>query len=131
MAQDTGYSGLLTGQIARVMFAIPFAAFAAFHFRHAEKMQSVVPDWIVGSPTLWVYATGAVLALGAFCFLTGAFTYQAGLAVGTMLLVFAFLLHFPKAMSAGLTEPSDSMLNFLKDFALAGAAYYIGGRASY
>ena len=131
MADNRGYTGLITGDLSRYMFALPLGVFGAFHFINAKNMVSQVPNWAPGNPVLWVYVSGAILAFGCLSFITGKYTYQAGVAVGTMLLGFAVLLHLPKAMSAGITVPSDHMTHFLKDFALASAAYFIAGRATY
>ncbi len=122
--------GLVTGRLARILFALPFGVFGAFHWMGASKMVGMVPNWVPGPAVMWIYATGAVLVMGCLCFITGKFTLWAGIALGSMLLVFALTIHLPTVMSAGGMEKQVAMLNMLKDIALAGAAYSMGGEAA-
>lgn len=131
MSQGSGFMGLLTGTLSRFIFALPFGAFGVFHFLGAKNMTFMVPAYIPGPPLVWVYITGGALVLACLSFITGQYTYLTGIGLGVMLLVFAFTVHLPVAMKGVGAAQVAGQVSMLKDVALAGAAFYMAGRAAY
>ncbi|RMH62758.1 MAG: DoxX family protein [Calditrichaeota bacterium] len=109
---------VLTGTVARYMFALPFAIFGLFHFMNAGAMAGMVP---IPGGVFWVYLTGLALILASVSILINKQAKLATLLLGCMVLLFALLIHLPGAMHPDTM--AMSMPNFLKDTALAGAAW--------
>lgn len=49
--------------VARILFALPFIVFGAFHLLGADKMAASVPAWLPGG-VLWIYITGLAQIAG-------------------------------------------------------------------
>lgn len=103
--------------LGRYLFAIPFLAFAIFHFMGAKDMAGMVP---IPGGVIWVYITGAGLLLAPISMLIGKYDKLAAALLGLMLLIFALSIHLPGAMAE---NGQMSMMSLLKDLMLAGAAW--------
>lgn len=117
---------LLTNTIARILFAVPFAIFGAFHFMAGPKMGGMVPSWIPGG-VFWVYLTGVAMIVAAVAILLKREARLACYGLAAMLGVFVLTVHLP-----GLANPDENMMMMamvalLKDTALAGAALGFAG----
>ena len=97
--------------LGKYLYAIPFAIFGVFHFAGAESMAAMAPGGVV-----MVYFTGLALLASAVSMLIGKYDKLATTLLGVMLILFAAILHSGSAMAGDAT-------NFLKDIALAGAAW--------
>lgn len=95
----------------KYMYAIPFAIFGIFHFAAADSMAQMA----FGSPIL-VYITGAALIAASVSILIGKMDKLGATLLGVFLILMALIVHREAAMSGDMT-------NFLKDLALAGAAW--------
>ena len=116
-ADATGFERILSGPVARWLFAVPFALFALMHFAFGSQMAGMVP---VPGGIFWVYLTGVALIGGAVSVVTGKLLRVVGPLLALMLLGFVALIHAP-----GLTNEATmqmSMTSMLKDLALAGGA---------
>ncbi len=102
------------------MYAGPMAMFGIFHFMGAESMTGMVPDFIP-APIVFVYLTGVALILAAVAIVLGKKARLATQLLGLMLALFAVLIHLPGFVNQ---DPVGSSM-FLKDIALAGAAWYM------
>jgi putative oxidoreductase len=99
--------------LGRYLFAIPFLAFAAFHFMGANDMVGMVP---IPGGVIWVYITGLGLLLAPIAMLIGKYDKLAAALLGLMLLIFALSIHLPNALNG---DPGG----MLKDLMLAGGAW--------
>jgi len=91
-------------------------------------MSNAIPSFIPGA-IFWVYLTGMALILAAISFIINKQVRVAGLLLGTLLLIFAFLVHLPGMIHA--TEDImkwQSMGDMLRDLAMAASAFYIGSK---
>ena len=109
----------ITG-LGKYLFALPFLGFGAGHFMNADAMAGMAPGGKV-----MVYVTGIALVLAAISMLIGKMDKLATALLGLMLLLFAFMLHMPGMMDGEAAEMAKqaAMSNFMKDVALAGAAW--------
>lgn len=101
--------------IARFLFAIPFAVFGLFHFLSADQMAGMVP---IPGGAIWVYITGLCLLAASISFVIKKKVKLAGTLLAVMLIVFVALIHIP-AVIAG---DQMAMSGVLKDLSLAGGA---------
>lgn len=115
---------LLTGRIARYLYALPFGIFGIIHLANAGGMAGMVP---IPGGIFWIYLTGFAHLAACISFIIETKTRLAGLLLGIMLLIFALSIHLPGAMGGG-QGATASTTNLLKDIALAGAAWFIAGQ---
>jgi len=116
---------LLTGLIARIVFAVPFLIFGIFHMINAKAMGGMVPGSFPLSGEIWVYITGVALIGAALAMLTGFKGELAALLLALMLFLFILFVHLP-----GLSVPAKkgmAMVSILKDAALIGGCLMIAG----
>lgn len=108
---------VLTGKVARVAFALPFAVFGLFHFLNANAMAGAVP---VPGGVFWIYFTGAALIAGSIGILTGILGRLAAFGLAALLTLFIVGVHVP-----GLSNPAMQQMaiaGLLKDISLVGGA---------
>ncbi len=111
-------STLLTA--GRMLYAIPFAIFSLFHFMNAEGMSGMVP---VPGGIFWVYLTGVAMLAAAVSIIIKKKSALATLLLGILLIVYALSIQLPMVLGGN----EMAMGQVLKDFALAGAAFYYSG----
>jgi uncharacterized membrane protein YphA (DoxX/SURF4 family) len=107
----------VTGKLARVAFALPFAIFGLFHFLNASAMAGMVP---VPGGVFWIYFTGAALIAASIGIMTGILGRLAALGLAALLATFIVGIHVP-----GLSNPQMqqmAMMGLLKDISLLGGA---------
>ena len=114
---------LLPTKFAEIIFALILLAFAYGHFTNTDAMSGMIPEYMPGSASIWVYITGAGLALAAIAIITGIQKTLACYLLAAMFLIFVFTLHLQPAMDG-------NMSNLLKDTAMAMAAIMIGNKAA-
>jgi uncharacterized membrane protein len=56
---------VVPSKIAESVFAIVIAYFGYLHFKNANMMGGMVPDFIPGDGKIWIYVTGAGFILAA------------------------------------------------------------------
>jgi uncharacterized membrane protein YphA (DoxX/SURF4 family) len=74
---------------------------------------------------LWVYLTGLALVAASLAIMVGKMAKLASFLLGVLMLVFAFTVH----LAAVVGGDQMAMGSFLKDMALAGAAFFYSGKA--
>ncbi len=116
---------IIPPSVLRVLFAIPFAIFGAFHFVNAQQMSGMVPSYIPGG-VIWVYLTGAFLIMAAVALIINKFAKLAGYLLAALLLTFILTLHLPGALNGD----QMAMTSLLKDFGLMAAAMFIANFSS-
>ena len=114
---------VLTDKVGRILYALPFAIFGLFHFMNAGQMAGMVP---IPGGVFWVYLTGLALLAASISMLLEKKTKLACVLLGVMLVIFALSIHLPAVIESG-GEDAASMTNLLKDLALAGGAWVLGG----
>ena len=113
------------GFIGKLLYAGPMAMFGIFHLTSADGMTGYVPDFLP-APIFFVYLTGIALILAAIAIILGKKAKLATQLLGFMLALFAILIHFSGFMNQ---DPVSSSM-FLKDVALAGAAWFMSAHLS-
>jgi len=108
------------GFIGKLLYALPMAMFGFFHFMSASAMAGMVPSFLPAAE-IWVYLTGLALILATVAIIIGKKAKLATQLLGLMLLLFALLMHLPGFINQA--QPAAAM--FLKDTALAGAAFFM------
>lgn len=108
-------------KIGRYMYALPFGVFGLYHFMNAGQMAGMVP---IPGGQVWVYLTGAAMLAACVSIVIEKKTRLACILLGALLLIYVLSIHIP-AIVGGSLQPS--MTNLLKDFALAGGAWYLAG----
>ncbi|GJM32155.1 MAG: hypothetical protein DHS20C18_11560 [Saprospiraceae bacterium] len=94
------------------------------HLAMAANFAPLVP---IPGGLIWVYITGIGLIAATVSIIIGKYDKLAATLLGLMLLIFVLSVHLPGVMEGGEAQ-MKSMPNFLKDLALAGAAWmYAGG----
>ena len=109
--------------VGRVIYALPFMVFGAFHLSKAAMMAGMVPAWVPGG-ILWIYITGAAMIAAAISIIINVLAYWACLGLALLMLTFVVTVHIPN-----LSNPQMAMMampGLLKDTSLAGAALFIG-----
>lgn len=115
---------MLTDKLAIYFFIIPMGVFGILHLVNADAMSGLVPGWVPGG-VIWVYITGICLLAATASVILNKKAQLALLLLGVLLLIFATTIH----LAAVIGGDQMSMGSFLKDFALAGAAFYLAGKA--
>lgn len=113
------------GFVGKLLFALPFAMFGFFHFMNAPGMSGLVPSFLPAAEA-WVYLTGLAHILAVVAIIIDKKAKLATLLLGIMLLSFALLIHFGGFMDGDQMATSS----FLKDTALAGAAFFMSSKLS-
>ena len=108
--------------VGRIVYAIVMAIFGLFHFMNGANMAAMVP---IPGGIFWIYLTGAALILAAVAIIINKKASLATLLLGIMLAIFALSLWLPGAIGGDQAATS----NFLKDLALAAAAFYMSGNS--
>jgi len=109
-------------KIGRYLYALPFGVFGLFHLFNAGNMVGWVP---IPGGVFWIYLTGLAHLAACVSIIIEQKTRLACILLGVMLLIFALSVHLPGVISGNMPT---SMINLLKDLALAGAAWYMAGQ---
>jgi uncharacterized membrane protein len=109
---------------AKYIFALPFAVFGLLHFMMADNMAGLVPAYVPGG-VIWVYLTGAALLAASVAIMINKEAKLASFLLGVLMLVFALTIH----LAAVIGGDQMAMSSFLKDTALAGAAFFYSSKA--
>ncbi len=113
---------LITKQ-AKYIFALPFAVFGLMHLMMADAMSGLVPAYLPGG-VLWVYLTGVALIAASVAIIINKEAKLASFLLGVLMLVFAFTVH----LAAVIGGDQMALGSFLKDTALAGAAFFYSSK---
>ncbi|MCB0639865.1 MAG: hypothetical protein KDC54_24750 [Lewinella sp.] len=107
--------------LGKYLLALPLLAFAAFHFMNAEGMAGSVP---IPGGVFWVYLIGVAYIAAVASLFIGKYDKLAFALVGLLMLIYAFAIYLPGAMSATDDAIQQIMTtNFLKDLMIGGGAW--------
>ncbi|MBL7976089.1 MAG: DoxX family protein [Candidatus Kapabacteria bacterium] len=113
---------MLTGNIARILFSVPFLAFGAMHLMSGDQMAGMVP---IPGGVVWIYITGLCEIAAAVSIYTRKKTYLAMMLLSLLLLIYVVSIHIPGVMNEATRMMSVSGL--LKDIGLMGGALMLAG----
>jgi uncharacterized membrane protein len=85
------------GWLAMVFFALTLIVFGYQHFEVIRYVASVIPAWIP-QHRLMAQVTGVALVLAGIGLFVPRFAVPAGVAVGTMFLLWVLVLHIPRIL---------------------------------
>lgn len=106
-------------KLGRYLFALPFAVFGIMHFMNAEQMAKMAPFGGI----FIIYLTGAALIAATISMLIGKLDKLASALLGVFLILTALLVHAKNMGSEDQMQAAVATTGFLKDLALAGAAW--------
>lgn len=112
--------------IARILFSLLFLMSAVGHFTKdsANAMTEFTKSKGVPAPGLAVFVTGIMLLLGGLSILLGAYVNIGALLLVIFLIPTAFIMHNFWADKDPMMR-QNNQIHFMKDLALAGAAFLI------
>lgn len=116
---------LLTGKIAHILYAIPFAMFGIFHLMSAKAMAGYIATFPAAE--FLIYFSGIGMIAAAVSIIIGKFTKLAMLLLALELLLFILLIHVPGLGNENPQMAQMSMIGLLKDVALIGGSLMIAG----
>lgn len=115
-------------KIGKIIYALPFGVFGIMHFMAGDQMAGMVPSFLPGG-VIWVYLAGLGLLAACISMLIGKMEKMATLLLGVLMLIFVLTIHLPGVMAGG-DGAQMAMGGLLKDLSLAGAAFYLSGKAA-
>ena len=116
-------------RIAVIILAIVLIVFGIYHFTQPRVMLQYVPNFLPGGRT-WVYVVGIAFILTGVAFILHKWVKLAGYLLALLLICFVLLIHLPNYLHSGdVNEQKDTLMNLLKDSAIAAFALYIASNA--
>lgn len=111
---------IIPSKIAEIVFALVIAYFGFLHFKNADMMGGMVPDFMPGDGKIWIYVTGGGFVLAAIAIIIDMQKTLACYLLAAVLLIFVFTIH--------IKSFEENPSGVLKDTAMAMAAILIGNR---
>jgi putative oxidoreductase len=119
----------IISRIAIFLLSIAMIFFGIQHFIHPQNMVTRVPDFLPGG-IVWVYIVGVAFILAAISFMSNILVRTAAYLLALMLFIFVFTIHLPQYFdTADKDYKQATLVNLLKDLALAAFALYIASNA--
>jgi putative oxidoreductase len=116
-------------RIAVIILAIVLIVFGIYHFMQPRVMFQYVPNFLPGGRVL-VYVVGIAFILAGIAFILHRWVKLAGYLLSILLICFVLFIHLPNYMHSGdINEQRDTLMNLLKDSAIAAFALYIASNA--
>ena len=116
-------------RIAVVILAIVLAIFGVYHFIYPKNMLVYVPEFLPGG-IIWVYFVGVAFILVALALFLHKQVKLACYLLAVLLFLFVLTIHLPNFLNSGDLEMKQiSLVNVLKDSAIAAFAMYIASNA--
>lgn len=119
----------MISRLAIFLLSFVMVFFGIQHFIHPQNMVTRVPDFLPGG-IVWVYIVGTAFILAAVSFMTNILVRTAAYLLALMLLIFVFTIHLPQYLDTADNDYKQAtLINLLKDTALAAFALYIASNA--
>jgi uncharacterized membrane protein len=119
----------LISRIAVIILAFVLIAFGIYHFLYPRDMINFVPNFLPGG-IKWVYVVGVTFILAGIAFILHKWVKLAGYLLALLLFCFVLFIHLPNYLHSGdIAEQRSSLMNLLKDSAIAAFAMYIASNA--
>jgi hypothetical protein len=109
--------------LCRYFFALSLFVFAIQHIKYEAYIETLIPAWLPAI-AFWSYLVIAAYLLAGISFITRVRLFLASALLGSMFLVWVFILHAPRAIAKMTKEPEWSSLCVC--LAVAGASFCIG-----
>lgn len=117
-------------RISISLLAIVMFAFGIYHFLYPQNLVSYVPNFLP-SGNIWIYIPGVAFILAAISFITNKKVKLAAYLLAAMLFIFVVTVHLPNFLNGSSDEYRQaSLINLLKDTAIAAFALHIGANAT-
>lgn len=110
--------------ISRFLFSLIFLMSGIGHFTQAKTMSEYTKSKKIPAPGLAVFVTGIMILLGGLSILLGAFVNIGAILLIIFLIPTAFIMHNFWTLTDPVMKQHDQV-HFMKDLALAGAAFLI------
>jgi uncharacterized membrane protein len=118
---------MILGTTARFLIAFPFLVFGIMHFIQGDMVGSMVPQYMPGSSSFWVYLSGVLMVIGGVSIIIKVYDYWSALGLTVLMLVYVVVVHLPNFTSSNPIIAS----NILKDIGMAGGTlFYAHTRSS-
>lgn len=108
--------------LGRFLFAVSMIVFGAQHFIYAAFIATLIPAWIP-LHLFWVYFTGTGFIAAGLCIATGILAPLASMGLGTMFVLWFFLLHAPRV--AAHPRNGDEWTSAFVALAIAGGSFLL------
>ena len=119
----------IISRIAIFLLSFVMIFFGIQHFTNPQNLVTRVPDFLPGG-IVWVYIVGTAFILAAISFMSNVMVRTAAYLLALMLLLFVFTIHLPQYLDTADNDYKQATLvNMLKDTALAAFALYIASNA--
>lgn len=112
-----------------ILFALMLIAFGTDHFLYTTGVSRMVPHWIPGS-VFWTYFSGIALIGSGIAILLKIRPNIIAMLAGTMILIWAFILHLPGALAMPDTGNSHALTSTFHALGFSGIAFMISGLSS-
>lgn len=114
-------------KVGRILFALPFLVFGAFHLMGAQDMAGLVPELFTNilPGSVWVMLTGLIFILTSLGLLLKRWMKWSGKILALQLLIIVLTMHLPNLGDPELGQLA--MVSLLKDVALIGGALLLAG----
>jgi uncharacterized membrane protein len=114
----------MTTMLGRSIYAISLLVFGAQHFLYAHFVAGLVPSWIP-SHLFWANFVGLAFIAAALSILSGVWATLGCTLLGTMFLLWVFLLHAPRIVLA--PHDGNEWTSAFVALAMAGGAFLMAG----
>jgi uncharacterized membrane protein len=119
----------MISRIAVVILAIVMITFGVYHFVNPQLMIVFVPNFLPGG-IVWVYVVGVAFIIAGLAFLLHKWVKLAGYLLALLLFIFILTIHLPNYLHSGEKDMQQvSLINLLKDAAIAAFAMYVASNA--
>ncbi|HEU4574673.1 MAG TPA: hypothetical protein VFS36_06685 [Chitinophagaceae bacterium] len=119
----------MISRIAVVILAIVMITFGVYHFVNPQLMIVFVPNFLPGG-IVWVYVVGVAFIIAGLAFLMHKWVKLAGYLLALLLFIFILTIHLPNYLHSGEKDMQQvSLINLLKDAAIAAFAMYVASNA--
>lgn len=115
----------VTITIGRLIFGITFGIWGIIHLMRGPGMSMMVPEFMPGDGTFWVYFSGICLIASSISIVSGRMIGLSCSLLATLLILFVLTIHVPNMMNEETL--TFGLTGLLKDTALAGAALVFAG----
>jgi len=118
----------VVNRIGTIVYGLIIGFFGVSHFLNAAQMAKNVPEYLP-SQIVWVYVTGAALALAAVAIIINVQSRIAAYLLFLLLLIFIVTVNVPGFLNESNAIIKNGFLkDILKDGAMAAAALIVAAR---
>jgi hypothetical protein len=117
-------TGSTTVTLGRYLFALTLIVFGVQHFLYANFIATLITPWIPGH-LFWAYFVGVAFFATTFALISGRQAFLASTLLGTMFLLWFFLLHLPRVMAS--PHNGNELTSAFIALAMCGSSFLIAG----